>query len=145
MDDELIFQTIFVSLGGISGDRGVDNQHHLFSSLFEFFISSNISIPTRFDVKCSYMLFDFDYTTNSTGYRRLTEKSMLAFSFVYQHYANDCQWFVKADDDTYLIVDHLKLFLSKQKFSEPVTFGFTFNVIDVDHIREVELNFDIIF
>jgi hypothetical protein len=63
------------------------------------------------------------------GYGHLTQKSVLAFLFAYENYFNDFDWFVKADDDTYLIVDHLKTFLSEQNSSEPVTFGYNFKVI----------------
>ena len=62
------------------------------------------------------------------GYDHLTQKSTLAFLFAYENYFNDIDWFVKADDDTYLIVDHLKAFLSEQNTSEPVTFGYNFHV-----------------
>jgi hypothetical protein len=66
------------------------------------------------------------------GYDHLTQKSTLAFLFAYENYFNDCDWFVKADDDTYLLVDNLKAFLSEQNSSEPVTFGYNFKVINAD-------------
>ena len=62
------------------------------------------------------------------GYGHLTHKSTSAFLFAYENYFNDYDWFVKADDDTYLFVDHLKLFLSDKKSSEPVTYGYNFKV-----------------
>ena len=65
------------------------------------------------------------------GYRHLTEKSTLGFLFAYKHYINDCEWFVKADDDTYLIIENLKAFLREQNSSEPVTFGYNFKVISM--------------
>jgi hypothetical protein len=68
------------------------------------------------------------------GYEHLTQKSVLAFLFAYENYFNDFDWFVKADDDTYLIVDHLKAFLSEQNSSEPVTFGYNFKVIVNDSL-----------
>jgi glycoprotein-N-acetylgalactosamine 3-beta-galactosyltransferase len=64
----------------------------------------------------------------TSGYDHLTQKSTLALLFAYEHHRNACDWFVKADDDTYLIVDHLRTFLSKQNASEPVTFGYNFKV-----------------
>ena len=63
------------------------------------------------------------------GYDHLTQKSVRALLFAYEHYANTCQWFVKADDDTYLIVDHLRTFLREQNPAEPITFGYNFKVI----------------
>jgi glycoprotein-N-acetylgalactosamine 3-beta-galactosyltransferase len=67
------------------------------------------------------------------GYEHLTQKSTLAFLFAYENYHNDFDWFIKADDDTYVFVDHLKTFLSGQNSSEPVTFGYNFKVMFVLH------------
>ena len=64
----------------------------------------------------------------TSGYKHLTQKSNLAFLFAYENYFNDYDWFVKADDDTYLFVDHLRLFLSDKNTSEPVTYGYNFKV-----------------
>ena len=64
----------------------------------------------------------------TSGYGHLTQKSTLGLLFVYSHHRNACDWFVKADDDTYLIVDHLKTFLSRKNASEPVTYGYNFKV-----------------
>ena len=63
-----------------------------------------------------------------SGYDHLTQKSTLAFLFAYEQHINDFEWFIKADDDTYLIIDHLKAFLSEQNSSEPITFGYNFKV-----------------
>ena len=63
------------------------------------------------------------------GYDHLTLKSNQAFLFAYEHHLNDSEWFVKADDDTYLIVDHLKAFLREQNSSDPVTFGYNYKVM----------------
>jgi glycoprotein-N-acetylgalactosamine 3-beta-galactosyltransferase len=65
----------------------------------------------------------------TSGYDHLTSKSAQAFLFAYEHHVHNFDWFVKADDDTYLIVDHLKAFLREQNSSEPITFGFNFKVI----------------
>jgi glycoprotein-N-acetylgalactosamine 3-beta-galactosyltransferase len=64
-----------------------------------------------------------------SGYDHLTQKSILAFLFVYKNYFNDFDWFVKTDDDTYLIIENLKEFLRKQDTSQPITFGYNFRVI----------------
>ena len=66
------------------------------------------------------------------GYDHLTQKSVLAFLFAYENYINDFDWFVKADDDTYLLVDNLRAFLSDKNSSDPVTFGYNFKVINAD-------------
>ena len=47
------------------------------------------------------------------GYEHLTRKSTLAFHYVYKHFLNDYDWFVKADDDTYLFIENLKIILKR--------------------------------
>jgi hypothetical protein len=66
---------------------------------------------------------------NKSSYGNLTQKTSLAFQFAYQNYFHDFDWFVKADDDTYIIVENLREFLRKQDPSQPVTFGYNFKVI----------------
>ena len=65
----------------------------------------------------------------TAGYDHLTQKSVLGFLFAYENYFNDFEWFLKADDDTFLIVENLKAFLSEQNALEPITFGYNFKVI----------------
>ena len=62
------------------------------------------------------------------GYAHLTLKTTLAFLFAYSNLFEECDWFVKADDDTYLIVEYLRQFLQRQDTSQPVTFGYNFQV-----------------
>ena len=57
----------------------------------------------------------------SSGYWRLTLKTTLAFHYAYEHFLNDYDWFVKADDDTYLFIENLRLFLQTKNTSEPIT------------------------
>jgi hypothetical protein len=62
------------------------------------------------------------------GYKHLTQKSILALHYIYENFLNDYDWFFKADDDTYLFVENLKLFLKDKNTSEPITFGYNFKV-----------------
>lgn len=64
----------------------------------------------------------------TAGYDHLTQKTTLAFLFAYEHHFDDFDWFIKADDDTYLFVDHLQIFLSDKNTSDPVTYGYNFKV-----------------
>jgi hypothetical protein len=57
------------------------------------------------------------------GYGHLTQKSVSALQYAYEYHFNNFDWFVKADDDTYIFMENLKAFLRKQNSSEPVTFG----------------------
>ena len=68
----------------------------------------------------------------TTGRIHLTDKTMAAFDYVYKHHVTDYDWFLKADDDTYVIVENLKYFLSSQDPDKPVFFGHHFKKF-VDH------------
>ena len=68
------------------------------------------------------------------GYEHLTRKSILAFFFAYEHYFKDYDWFFKGDDDTYLFVNHLKIFLSDKNTTEPVTYGYNFKVSEMEKV-----------
>ena len=65
----------------------------------------------------------------SKGRDHLTAKTMQAFDIVYQKYINDYDWFMKADDDTYVIVENLRYMLSTHSPTDPVYFGHHFKVI----------------
>ncbi|CAG5130205.1 unnamed protein product [Candidula unifasciata] len=64
------------------------------------------------------------------GMNHLTPKTMGGFDYMYDHYFNDFDWFMKADDDTYVIMENLRYFLSSQNFSQPVSFGQHFVLYD---------------
>jgi glycoprotein-N-acetylgalactosamine 3-beta-galactosyltransferase len=70
----------------------------------------------------------------SSGRQHLTQKTTLALHYLYENFLNDYDWFVKADDDTYLFVENLKSFLKKQNTSEPITFGYNFKVSIFDDV-----------
>ena len=62
----------------------------------------------------------------SEGRHHLTAKSMHAFRHVYENYFDKADWFMKADDDTYVIVENLRYFLSGEDPKQPVFFGHHF-------------------
>lgn len=88
--------------------------------------------------RCNVMLFmssttDPNFPTIglnvSEGRDHLTGKTMRAFLYVYKNHFNDADWFMKADDDTYVIVENLRYFLSSKNHNAPVYFGHHFKPI----------------
>lgn len=59
-------------------------------------------------------------------YRKLTDKVYSAMRYIFLKYPY-YDWYLKADDDTFIFVDNLKKFLSTQNASSPVSFGHSFN------------------
>lgn len=59
----------------------------------------------------------------SEGRDNLTQKHNQAFKYVADHHADKADWFLKADDDTYVIMENLRHFLSSYDAQEPICFG----------------------
>ena len=94
-----------------------------------------VHVKKTWGKRCNILLF-FSSTTNvsfptiglnvSEGREHLTAKTMQAFRYVYEKYTDAADWFMKADDDTYVILENLRYFLNDYKPSEPVFFGHHF-------------------
>ena len=61
-------------------------------------------------------------------YSKLTDKVYITLKHLYNKY-NDYDWYLKADDDTYIFMDNLRKFVSDKNPSSPVTYGYDFKVI----------------
>ncbi|KAM4562820.1 glycoprotein-N-acetylgalactosamine 3-beta-galactosyltransferase 1-A isoform 2-T4 [Odontesthes bonariensis] len=81
---------------------------------------------------CNMVLFmssveDPDFPTvglgTEEGRDQLYWKTIRAFHYVYEHHVNEADWFLKADDDTYVVVDNLRWILSNHTPEEPIYFG----------------------
>ncbi|CAB3403191.1 unnamed protein product [Caenorhabditis bovis] len=62
----------------------------------------------------------------SDDYNRLGEKSRIALEYIYKKYGNNFDWFLKADDDTFVILENLRLLLLSHSPEEPISFGCKF-------------------
>ena len=57
------------------------------------------------------------------GRDSLWGKTKEAFKYIYSNHMDDADWFLKADDDTYIIVENLRKLLMNRNPDEPVYFG----------------------
>lgn len=57
------------------------------------------------------------------GRENLWLKTRAAWSYIYKHHINDADWFIKADDDSFIILENLRYFVSKYNSSQPHYFG----------------------
>lgn len=85
-----------------------------------FFISELSSITTDLPIAPIKNLKE--------GYQYLSLKSILAFKFIYENYFSNFDWFLKTDDDTFIIMENLKTFLKDKNSLLPVTYGYDYRV-----------------
>ncbi|EPB73188.1 hypothetical protein ANCCEY_07696 [Ancylostoma ceylanicum] len=71
---------------------------------------------------------DIPYSTIFAGipdsYYNLFYKSRFAFYYIYHYISKNFDWYMKADDDTYVIVEHLKEYLSTLDPNKPYYLGY---------------------
>ncbi|CAH1789434.1 unnamed protein product, partial [Owenia fusiformis] len=88
--------------------------------------------------RCNIVIFissetNKDFPTvgvNTTeGREHLTAKTMQSFKYCWDNYKDQADWFLKADDDTFVIVENLRYLLSAYKRTDPIYFGHKFKVI----------------
>ncbi|KAK7101498.1 glycoprotein-N-acetylgalactosamine 3-beta-galactosyltransferase 1-like [Littorina saxatilis] len=57
------------------------------------------------------------------GYYNLTAKVVSVFQYLYHHHLHDYDWFLKGDDDAYIIVENLRYVLAQYDPGDPVYVG----------------------
>ena len=57
------------------------------------------------------------------GYDTLWGKTKYSLYYIYKHYYDQADWFIKADDDTYVVVENLRYLLNKHSLDKPIYFG----------------------
>ncbi|XP_022096877.1 glycoprotein-N-acetylgalactosamine 3-beta-galactosyltransferase 1-like isoform X2 [Acanthaster planci] len=62
------------------------------------------------------------------GRNSLWNKTRAALKYVYEHHSQEAEWFMKADDDTYVIVENLRYFLRDKNSSAPLYYGHNFKM-----------------
>ncbi|VDO90398.1 unnamed protein product [Schistosoma curassoni] len=73
-------------------------------------------------------IFNFLSVINAEGRNLLWNKTAGAIKYMAKHYANDYDYFMKADDDSYVIVENLRKILHKQNPDKPFIMGRRFKV-----------------
>lgn len=61
------------------------------------------------------------------GRKNLSWKTIRAFQYIHQNYLNQAEWFLKADDDVFVVVENLRFILSKLNTEEPWYLGRRFS------------------
>lgn len=61
-------------------------------------------------------------------YQSLTSKIFHTITDVYK-YNNGYDWYLKADDDSFIFIDNLRKFVANKSASDPVTYGYDFKVL----------------
>jgi glycoprotein-N-acetylgalactosamine 3-beta-galactosyltransferase len=60
------------------------------------------------------------------GRDNLWDKTKQAYGYLYRNHMDDADWFLKADDDTYIVVENLRYMLQPYNASQPIYFGCKF-------------------
>lgn len=100
------------------------------------FANKTRAVKETWSKRCDITLF-FSSVANSEiptikldvpqGREHLADKSFAVLKYLFKHYHDKADWFFKADDDTYVIVDNLRHFLGKQNTNGHFYYGEVFD------------------
>merc|ERR1711892_1119160 len=65
----------------------------------------------------------------SEGRENLWAKTKESFRYVYEHHRHEADWFLKADDDSFVVVENLRNMLQPYDTKEPIFFGHRFKAL----------------
>ncbi|XP_076868470.1 glycoprotein-N-acetylgalactosamine 3-beta-galactosyltransferase 1 [Brachyhypopomus gauderio] len=85
---------------------------------------------------CNTVLYVSSETTDfptvglnvSEGRHNLYWKTIRAFQYIHTHHLHDAEWFLKADDDTFVVMENLRHLLCQYDPEKPVYLGHKFRV-----------------
>jgi len=63
------------------------------------------------------------------GRQQLWGKTKQAFKYVFENHWDEADWFMKADDDTFVVVENLKNLLKDFNTNDPIGFGHNFKYL----------------
>ena len=91
-----------------------------------------VHVKNTWGKRCDILLFASDTEDKEfgtmpinpgEGRKKLPTKTRQSLDYIYKHHIEDADWFIKCDDDTYVIMENLRYFLSGQNSSKPHYFG----------------------
>ncbi|CAO1369060.1 unnamed protein product [Diamesa hyperborea] len=94
-----------------------------------------IHVKNTWGKRCNKLLFmssETDLELGSValpvneGRDNLWDKTKSAFQYVYQNHYDDADWFLKADDDSYVILENMRYMLAQYRASTSLFFGCRF-------------------
>ena len=94
--------------------------------------SKGKAVKETWGKRCNKLIFmssedDPSYPSVNLGVHESREnlwlKTKAAFKYIYKHHLNDADWFMKADDDSFVVVENVRHFLSKYDPNDAHFFG----------------------
>jgi hypothetical protein len=69
----------------------------------------------------------FVYLNITDIYDRITDKTFKTMEYIYENLMNEFDWFLRANDDTFIIMENLRLFLANKCANELKIYGKVLN------------------